>query len=212
MSPQPLCTIVGMGPGISLAVARRFAAEGFRIGMISRDAEQLRELERGLPGSTAVVADAGHEPDLRQALRYLGPASVLVYNASAGHPGTPTDLTRMAALADFEVNVVGLLAAIQETVPAMKTAGQGTILITGGGLALSPAAPMASLSIGKAAQRNLAASLAQELEPAGIHVATVTVCGFVKAGTHFAAERIAEVYWRLHQQAVGGFEREVVYR
>jgi short-subunit dehydrogenase len=201
-----------MGPGISLAVARRFAAEGFRLGMVSRDADGLRTVSPEFPGSRYAVADAGLGPELRQAVRYLGPASVLVYNASAGHPGVPTALSRADAIADFEVNVVGLLAAVQETAPAMREAGKGTIIITGGGLALTPAASMASLSIGKAAQRNLAFSLAAELEPAGIHVATVTVCGFVQPGTYFAAEKIAEEYWRLHCQQPGQFDREIVYR
>ncbi len=212
MNEQSLCSIVGMGRGISLAVARRFATEGFRIGMISRDADELRTLSSEFPASRYAVADAGVEAELRQALRFLGPANVLVYNASAGHPGVPTMLSRADAMADFEVNVVGLLAAVQETAPAMRADGKGTIIITGGGLALAPAAPLASLSIGKAAQRNLAFSLAAELEPVGIHVATVTVCGFVQPGTHFAAEKIAEEYWRLHCQQAGQFDREIVYR
>ncbi len=212
MSEKPLCTIVGMGPGIGRAVAVRFAREGFAIGMISRDADQLREFERELAGARGIAADAGDEAELRSALRNLGPASVLVYNASAGHGAAPTELSSADALADFHVNVVGLLAAVQETVPAMRSAGKGTIFITGGGLALQPMPSLASLSIGKAAQRSLAFSLAGELEPAGIHVATVTVCGFVQPGTHFAANKIADEYWRLHVQAPGQFEREMVYR
>ena len=78
MQEQPLCTIIGMGRGISLAVARRFAAEGFRIGMISRDADELRTLASEFPASRYAVADAGVEADLRRALRLLGPANVLV--------------------------------------------------------------------------------------------------------------------------------------
>jgi NAD(P)-dependent dehydrogenase (short-subunit alcohol dehydrogenase family) len=85
-------------------------------------------------------------------------------------------------------------------------------LLTGGGLALSPSAQYADLAIGKAGMRSLALSLAEELEPHGIHVATVTVAGGVQAGTYFAPELIAEVYWRLHAQLRGSWEREVVYR
>lgn len=212
MPEKPLCTIVGMGPGIGLSVARRFAAEGFAIGMISRDGEQLREFASALPASKFAVADAGYEPELRQAMRYLGRPSVLVFNASSGFAGVPTALTRANLIGDFVVNIIGALAAVQESVPAMKAAGRGTIIITGGGLALSPSAPLASLSMGKAAQRSLAFSLALELEPAGIHVATVTVCGFVQPGTRFAPENIAQEYWRLHLQKPGEFEREVVFK
>jgi short-subunit dehydrogenase len=201
-----------MGTGIGQGVARRFAKEGFAIGMISRDPEALREFGAGIPKSRGIVADAGDEQALRAALHELGPATVLVYNVSAGHAGPATELSAESSLADFRVNVLGLLAAVQETVPAMRAAGRGTIFITGGGLALKPMATLASLALGKAAQRNLAFSLAEELEPAGIHVATITVCGFVQPGTHFAPDRIAEEYWRLHTQPAGQFEREVVYK
>jgi short-subunit dehydrogenase len=207
-----LCTIVGMGRGISNAVARRFAREGFRIGMISRDAGGLREFENEIPGARGIVADAGDEAALRAGVRDLGPARVLVYNASAGHAGPPSQLNTADALADFRVNILGVLAAVQEIAPAMRDAGSGTIFITGGGLALSPMATLASLSLGKAAQRNLAFSLGEELEPAGIHVATITVCGFVRPGTRFAAANIAEEFWRLHAQPIGHFEREVVIK
>ena len=206
-----LCTIVGMGRGISHAVARRFGAEGFAIGMISRDDAPLRELEAEIPNSRGISADAGDGHALMWALRELGPADVLVYNASAGRPGPATKLDIDDAMADFRVNVLGILRAVEETVPAMRAAGKGTIIITGGGLALNPVPTLASLALGKAAQRNLALSLAAELEPAGIHVATVTVCGFVQPGTHFAADKIAEEYWRLHLQPPGQFDREIVY-
>jgi NAD(P)-dependent dehydrogenase (short-subunit alcohol dehydrogenase family) len=212
MDTQPLCTIVGMGRGISYSVARRFAAEGFRIGMIARDAALLKEVEAELPQSRGVAADAGDEAALRSALRQLGAPEVLVYNASAGHTATPSELAIEDAVADFRVNALGAVVAVQESVAAMRAAAKGTILLTGGGLALGPMAQVASLSMGKAAIRNLAFSLAEELAPAGIHVATVTVCGFVQPGTPFDPDLIAAVYWDLHQQSQEQFEREVIYR
>jgi NAD(P)-dependent dehydrogenase (short-subunit alcohol dehydrogenase family) len=212
VSDQPQCTVIGAGPGIGLAVARRFAAEGFSVGLISRDELDLSALAAKLPSARYAVADAGDEAALTPALRKFGPASVLVYNVSAGRPGLPTSLERAGLIADFDVNVGGLLVAVRETVPAMRIAGKGSIFITGGGLALTPMAQLSAVSVGKAAQRSLAFSLAEELEPAGIHVATVTVCGFVRPGTHFDPDTIAGEYWRLHTQPAGAFEREVIYK
>src|ERR1017187_6964002 len=140
MTDSPLCAIVGMGPGIGRGVARRFAKEGFAIGMISRDPEALRRFEAEIPNSRGVVADAGDERALRAALRELGPAAVLVYNASAGHSRPAPPLDAEAAIADFRVNLLGAVAAVQESVSAMRAAGRGTIFITGGGLALKPMA------------------------------------------------------------------------
>ena len=66
--------------------------------------------------------------------------------------------------------------------------------------------------MGKARLRNLCFGLAAELEPAGIHVATVTVAGFVQPGTDFDPDLIAEKYWELHNQPLGAWEDEIIYR
>ena len=89
----------------------------------------------------------------------------------------------------------------------------GSNLLTGGGgFAFEPMPALASLGAGKAALRNLAFSLHAELKDSGIHAATVTICGIVRAGTPFDPDRIAESYWALHAQAAGSFEREVQFR
>jgi NAD(P)-dependent dehydrogenase (short-subunit alcohol dehydrogenase family) len=82
----------------------------------------------------------------------------------------------------------------------MRRAGRGTLLFTGGGLALQPKPGMASACLGKAALRSLALSLGAELAPEGIHAGTVTVAGFVQAGTALDAERVAQAFWDFHCQ------------
>ncbi len=214
---NPVCAIVGAGPGIGLAVAKKFAAEGFGVALLSRQQAKLEELaaEVGV-GARGYQADAGDEASLRAALakctEELGNPSVLVYNASVMNPGLPSVVATEHLLEDFKVNVAGAAVAAQAVIPAMRKAGGGTILITGGGLALEPYPHYSSLAIGKAGVRNYAFSLAAELEASNIHVATVTVCGFVKEGTHFAPDLIAGVYWKLHQQPREEWEREVIYR
>jgi NAD(P)-dependent dehydrogenase (short-subunit alcohol dehydrogenase family) len=138
----------------------------------------------------------------------LGPPSVVVYNAMAVVRGDPTTLDLSDFNATLAVNVTGALHCAQLAVPAMKAAGTGTVLFTGGGLALEPFPAAAALAAGKAGARNLGVSLALELEPAGIHVAVVTVCGRVEPGTAFDPDLIADVYWELHSQPPGSWERE----
>jgi short-subunit dehydrogenase len=94
----------------------------------------------------------------------------------------------------------------------MREQKKGTILFTGGGLALNPYPAYASLAIGKAAIRSLAFSLGGELEADNIQVATVTIFGMVKPDTHFDPDLIAEAYWTLHTQPAGERQREIQYK
>jgi len=215
-----LCVIVGAGAGVSLGVAKRFAQEGFEIALLARRAAALAEQVAALTSSGAwasgYVADASTPTSLQQAFDQIkaeiGPPTVLVYNAAAIRQGAPAGLPVDDLMADLMVNVGGALVAAQQVIPAMRSAGQGTILFTGGGLALNPNARYASLAIGKAAMRNLALTLAQELAATGIHVATVTIDGFVKPGTHFDPDQIAETFWTLHRQAREQWQPEIVYK
>ncbi|MDI1478369.1 SDR family NAD(P)-dependent oxidoreductase [Polyangium sp. y55x31] len=217
---KPVIAVVGAGPGVGLAVARRFTREGFTAALIARRPEALdeyvSELRRAGAEAHGFAADAADEGSLRNAFatlkERLGAPSVLVYNAAVLKQGRPSELAVEDLLSDFRINVGGAIVAAQAVLPDMRAQKKGTILLTGGGLALTPFPAYASLAIGKAAIRNLTFSLGAEVEPDGIQVATVTICGFVKPGTHFDPDRIADAYWTLHTQEPGKREREIVYR
>lgn len=217
---KPVCLVVGAGPGIGRSVALAFAREGYDIALSARQPGRVAAFVPAIEKLGAVVrvyeSDAGDEASLRAVFRQvrkdLGDPDVLIYNPAAHEVGKPTALHADQVAADFRVNVTGALVCAQEAAPAMKTRGRGTILFTGGGFAHEPAANYASLSLGKAALRNLTYSLAQELGAHGVHVATVTVYGFVQVGTHFDPARIADAYVELHRQPPGHFQTEVVYK
>jgi short-subunit dehydrogenase len=217
---QKICAIVGFGAGVSTGVARAFGKEGYKLALLSRNPAKSEDSIQNLKtlGYTvqSFVADAGDEASLVEAFTKiraeLGDPSVLVYNAAAFTPGNPSSLSGEALVADLRVNIVGALVAVQQVLPAMQSSGRGTILLTGGGLALTPFAGASSLSIGKAGIRNLAFSLAQELKASGIHVGTVTICGTVEPGTHFDPDAIAQSYLSLHQEPPESWQTEIVYQ
>jgi len=212
------CAIVGMGPGVSLAVARRFGREGFSIAMLARRPEALEEHGRSLSAAgvtaRAYAADAADPASLVGALGRVeadaGPIDVLVYNAAVMHTSPLLQMSADELVGTFRVNVAGALTAAQAVIPGMRAAGRGTILLTGGGFAMEPKPARAALGIGKAGIRNLGFSLHAECKPAGIHVAVVTIWGVVGSAPQFEPGRIAESYWQLHLQAPEQFEREVV--
>lgn len=217
---KPSCLVVGAGPGIGQSVALAFAREGYDVALASRQPARLKGFQPALDKAGAVSrlygVDAGDEASLRKLFsdvrKDFGDPEVVVYNPAAHAVGKPTALDSEQLIADFRVNVLGALVCAQEAAPAMKTRGRGTLLLTGGGFAYEPAANYASLSLGKAALRNLTFTLAQELGAYGIHVATVTVYGFVQSGTHFDPGRIADAFLKLHRQAPGHFQTEIVFK
>jgi short-subunit dehydrogenase len=91
------------------------------------------------------------------------------------------------------------VVATQVAAPAMRAAGAGTILFTGGGFADHPVPALATLSLGKAALRSAATILGAELAEDGVRVATVTIAGAVARGTPFDPDRIAETFWSVVQ-------------
>lgn len=214
------CVVVGAGPGIGAATASRFGSAGHPVALVSRRAQQLGALAGDLRAAgvtvTSATADAGSPESLGAALTELegklGPPAVLVYNAAALHPGRPDTVTAKSLGADLAVTVGGLVTAVRQALPAMRGAGGGSVLVTGGDLALSPVAAYTALSVGKAAVRALTLCLAQEYGPLGVHVATVTISGFMQPGMPFAPERIAELFWELHSEPPQAWRQEIVYR
>lgn len=121
---------------------------------------------------------------------------------------TPAEFT-----AELGVNVVGALHRVQLIAPGMFAAGYGSIIFTGGGLALHPhyGVGVSALSAGKSALRALGYALHGELSEADIHVGTVTIAGTVATNTPFDPDRIAEYYWNLHMQPRSEWATEVVF-
>lgn len=196
--------IVGAGPGISLSTAKKFGKEGFKIALVSRRIDALQKYEEELQ-SEGIVAkgfpgDVSSEESLKAAIESVikeyGKIDVLLYNAAAGRPGKPTTLSIDDLVKDFKISVAGALTSVKEVTTYMEN---GTILLTGGGLALYPYVDYASLAIGKAGIRSLAYSLHQELSAKGIYVGTLTIKGFVKEGTYYSAENIAETFYNMYE-------------
>lgn len=201
------CIIVGMGEGNGMAIARRFAKEGFAIVMMARNEQKLQSYQSTLQAegitSHYFLADAGNEAELNAALTaiqdQLGTPAVLIYNAAVPRMENMLQTSYETLVNDFRANVAGAMTCIQAVLPAMQGQQQGTILFTGGGFALYPQPDFVSLSIGKAGLRVLTNTLHAVLKDSPIKVGTVTICGTVNGDDpKYSSDRIAEEYWQLH--------------
>jgi short-subunit dehydrogenase len=199
--------LVGAGPGLGLAIARRFAAGGYRLTLVARSADRLAELARNLADTDAeintVEADASSPENLRTRMAGIyhdqGAPGVVIYNAVLGAPDRLLSSTVSHLQEAYAVDVIGAIVVAQEAAGAMKAAGSGTIIVTGGGFADHPIPALATVSLGKAALRSAATMLGADLGPDGIRVATLTIAGQIAAGTDFDPERIADRYWQIVQ-------------
>jgi len=207
--------VIGVGPGIGLAVAKRFVREGMSAGLIARSEQKVKAAADALTGAKvlALTADSTDEAGLRAALDRVigehGVPEVVVYNAGLIQADAVGDLTAQQQLDAWAVNVVGAITTAAHVVPAMVERGTGTFIITGGMPEPKPA--YVSLSLGKAGVRALVTLLDQQYGAAGIHAATVTVVDAVAPGTRWDPDDIADQYWRLHTQSRAEWEHEVVY-
>ena len=195
--------LVGAGPGLGAAIARRFAVGGYRVTLVARNAAGLDDLAGGLSDTEAEIgtieADASDPEGLRARMTQLyggeDAPGVIIYNAVMGAPDQLLTASVAHLQTAYAVDVIGAIVLAQVAAPAMKAAGSGTMIVTGGGFADHPIAALATVSLGKAALRSAATMLGTDLEPDGIRVATLTIAGRIAPGTAFDPERIAERYW-----------------
>ena len=194
--------LVGTGPGLGAAIARRFAREGYRLTLVARSEATIAQELRAAGADVAVVqADAGDPGRLRAALSSLfagpGAPDVVIYNAALM---TFDELLTVSPeqLADaYAVDVIGGVLTAQLAVPAMRVAGGGTLLFTGGGFADALPASLATLSLGKVALRAAATMLARQVRDDDIHAGSLTILGQIAAGTPFDPDSIADAYWAI---------------
>jgi NAD(P)-dependent dehydrogenase (short-subunit alcohol dehydrogenase family) len=206
---------IGSGPGNGYATALRFAREGFRVTLSSRNIAKAEEMAARL-GAKGYVAEAravdSADPRSVVALiadvqRRLGSIDVLHYNSASMRRATLADQPTDTFGDDLAVNVGGALVAAQAVAEEMSRRRSGTILLTGGGYALEPNPQYISLSIGKAAIRALALGMFESLKGQGVHIATVTIEVAVKPDSG-GAEAVAELFWQLHSQPGGKWTAE----
>ena len=62
---KPVALITGVGPGTGSALVRRFAADGYRVAMLARNADRLAALEAELPDARAYICDVLHGTSAR---------------------------------------------------------------------------------------------------------------------------------------------------
>jgi NAD(P)-dependent dehydrogenase (short-subunit alcohol dehydrogenase family) len=219
MTGKKIATIVGVGPGLGFALARRFAAE-YAVALVARGKDKLanftHEINAAGGNSIAVSADMSKEHEIagafEQIRRELGDTEVLLYNAAMRPHGTLMETKASTFENTWRVGAFGAFLAAQQVVPKMFENGRGVILFTGATAGVKPFATSAAFGPAKFAMRGLAHAMARDLGPKGIHVAWINVDGAIdtpvirerfpqiKDQDMLKPSAIAETYWHLAHQ------------
>ena len=214
---KPVIVIVGAGPGVSGSVARRFAREGYDVGLLGTDEEQLVQLAGELEGLGAAVGrtvvDVTDVEAATAAIQRFGGFAdridVLHFNPSAFREKDPLELTVAELLEDVALGVGALLTAVQAARPFMSAGGRVTV--TGSMAADKPWNRAASLGVQKAGVQNLVRSLDTTLEPDGIRAVSVTVRGTLGREGAFTPDNVADAIWAAAHQDETDWRAEVPY-
>jgi NAD(P)-dependent dehydrogenase (short-subunit alcohol dehydrogenase family) len=213
---RPTCIIVGAGPRLGLAIAERYAREGFSAYMLLRNPQRL---ERQIAWARArnlsvipLVCDVSCSTSVKRTVDYIKERTpncdVLIYNAFAPSAGPVSSLDAECLLSEFRVNVAGALSFVKLFSDDMRTRSSGTILFSGCGLAYAPSAAWSSLSVSKAALRALVDCVAEEAQADGVRVGMVTINGMIPSSAA-ALKMIADLYWQLFVRSDQDHQREL---
>ena len=219
MTEKKVATVIGVGPGLGAALARRFAT-GYAVALVARSEDKLAglagEIENAGGVSLAVPAEVSKEAEIVGAFerirRELGDTNVLLYNAAMRPFGTLMETKPSTFENTWRVGTFGAFLAAQQVVPAMLEKQRGVILFTGATAGIKPFATSAAFGPAKFAMRGLAHVMARDLGPKGIHVAWINIDGAID--TPFIRQRfpqikdedmlrpsaIADTYWHLANQ------------
>ena len=197
--------VVGAGKGLGNGVAEKFAANDFRVVLMARNEDHLKEYAadfaaKGIEVHTqaADVANLDAFADtFREVVKTYGTPDVLFYNVGITVADEEVKMTTQTLVDRYVVDVAGAYNCIKLVDTEDFAAKKGAILVTGGGLALQPYAGYLPLSMDKAALRAMVQALAPVLKEKGIYLGTVQVTGTIGSNDFYAPSTIAEEFWKL---------------
>ena len=183
--------VTGASSGIGEEIARELARRGYRLVLVARRADRLRELAESLGGRAHVLpadlskpAERATLPDEVAALGLI--AEILVNNAGMANFGPVAQIDPDAELKLIEVDVSAVVDLSARFVPAMVARGRGAVLNVASVGAFGPLPGQATYAAAKAFVLSYTQALRQELKGTGVTAAALCP-GPVNTGFNRAA-------------------------
>ena len=201
--------IVGAGPGLGAAVARRFGVGGFNIALLARNQGRVDALAAELASSGLTAAGYStdvRKPDalagaLQRAADDLSTIEVLQYSPvpQPEFMRTVLETTVGDLTGAVEFSIYGPVTAVQQVLPGMRSLGRGTLLFVNGGSGARPNPNVAGTSVAFAGEGAYASMLHTALSSENVYVGQLIIPGGITSGhpTHDPAV-LAERLWTMH--------------
>ena len=178
--------VTGAAGGLGLAIARRLAADGCRVGLIDIDGDGAVRAAAEIEGAAGFCCDVTSEEAVVAAFGWFeatfgGPPDLLVNNAGIVRFGDPLDYPVEDFRRVVEVNLVGVFLMSREAGRRMAARGSGAIVNITSLNAIQPRPDMGAYPATKAAVAKLTEQFALALGPRGVRVNAVGP-GFVYVG------------------------------
>lgn len=200
--------IIGAGERLGRTVASTFLTKGFNVLLVGRSLSKLKKLKAQLANGSNQVnvypADVADSDKLARQLEIIkrdnNKIDVMLYNAASINNRNILDEFESDIIYDFKVNVLGLLTAVKHLEDYLKKSN-GTILVTGGGIAIHPKPDYASLSITSAGLRSMVRCLSSTLRNHGVYVGIILVNGSIDEKCPLRnPQNIADQFWKLNKE------------
>jgi NAD(P)-dependent dehydrogenase (short-subunit alcohol dehydrogenase family) len=181
---KPVCAVVGIGPKNGASFARRFAAEGYAVALLSRNTGYSGKLATEIDSARVYACDVTDPLAVEAAFAAvraeMGDVDVLVYNAGSGVWGNIDELSAQDFEQSWRINTMGAFLVCKQVIPSMKKKNSGSIIIIGATASLRGKPFTTAFAPAKASQRSLAQAMARHLWPSGIHVSLIIIDGGIK--------------------------------
>jgi NAD(P)-dependent dehydrogenase (short-subunit alcohol dehydrogenase family) len=196
--------IVGMGPQLGMAVARRFGLEGYRLGLVARNRERLAgyvaTLQHEGIDAAHFAADACDRAQLELALdgvsARFGPVDVLEYSPMIdGRELRSAAKTTPANVMPFmDLVVYGAIIAASRVLDGMIERADGALLFTSGLSAVVPLPSHTNVAIAMAGLHRYVESLHVSLSDTGVYAGNLVI------GELRRPEEYADILWNMAEK------------
>lgn len=210
--------IIGAGPGLGNHIAKKFGKKDFRVVLMARNEKSLEnykiEFEKMNIETYIYPVDVSKDSSFIEAMNNVqlkvGTPNVVVYNVGITTLDEKVYINSSLLLERYQLDVVSGFNCIDYLRGNEEFKSKnGTIIFTGGGVALKPSPKFLPLSMDKAALRAMVYALHDELKKEGIFLGLITICGGIKQNTHFDPSLIADKYWEMFMSRK---EFEIIYK